>query len=112
MLSFHVAAMMLASGPDFMEQEAFGWLDGAVKIIGDAAFLSSGGRDEGTKFRFEERFLARFGAQEYNQSHGILGELGSRPGCAVLTSGPTCGRSLGSFWLRHGGAIVLQSSCL
>jgi hypothetical protein len=76
MRGFHVLAMMFASGPYFVEQEAAWRLDRAVKIVGDAAFLAAGWGDEGAEFGFKERFLPGFGAEGYDQGYGVFWELG------------------------------------
>ena len=57
-------AMMLAGGPDFVEQEGAGDFEGAVQIVREAAFFSTSGRDEGSDFGFEEKFLAFLGAED------------------------------------------------
>src|SRR5258708_7201990 len=37
--------MMVARGPNFVEQETVGRLDGAVEVVGDAAVFATSGRD-------------------------------------------------------------------
>ena len=64
MRGLHVKAMMLAGGPDFVKQEGAGDFEGAMQVIGEAAFFSAGGRDEGAQFGFEEELLAFFGAED------------------------------------------------
>src|SRR6266404_1151525 len=72
-----VEAMVFAGGPDFVEQEGAGDFEGAVQVVGEAAFL---------------------GAEDDDQGYGVLGELGG-PARTRLAS--RCG--LLSFALRHGG---------
>jgi hypothetical protein len=62
--SFGVKAMMLASGPDFVQQESTGDVERAVQVVGEAAFFAACGADESAEFGFEEDFLARLGAQD------------------------------------------------
>src|SRR6266481_4341174 len=62
MRGFSVKAMMFSSGPDFMKKERSGDFEGAVQIVGEAAFFTTGGGDEGAKFGFEEEFLAFLGS--------------------------------------------------
>src|SRR6266481_1702542 len=97
MRGFSVKAMMFSSGPDFMKKERAGDFEGAVQIVGEAAFFTTGGGDEGAKFGFEEEFLAFFGAEDDGQGYGVLGELG---GCAPSRLAPRCGPFC--FALRHG----------
>jgi hypothetical protein len=47
-----------------VEQEGAGDFEGAVQVVGEAAFFSAGGRDEGAQFGFEEELLALFGAED------------------------------------------------
>ena len=61
--SLGVETVMIAGGPDFVQKESAGRVEGAVQVVGEAAFFSAGGRDEGAQFGFEEAFLARLGAQ-------------------------------------------------
>src|SRR6266404_2511331 len=95
--------MIVASGPNFVEQETVGQLDGAVEVVGDAAVFATSGRDQSTEFGFEEKFLARFGAQDHDQRYGVLGELGA---CVRVRAAFCCG--LHWFASRHDGGIVLQ----
>jgi len=74
-----VKAMVFASGPDFVEQKGAGDFEGAVQVIGEAAFFAAGRGDEGAEFGFEEEFLAFLGAKDNDQGYGGFGELG---GCA------------------------------
>ena len=56
--------MVFTGGPDFVEQEGAGDFDGAMQVVGEAAFFAAGGGDEGAEFGFEEAFLAFLGAQD------------------------------------------------
>lgn len=40
-----VASVMFAAGPDFVQQEGAGHFRGAVKIVGEAALLTTSGPD-------------------------------------------------------------------
>lgn len=91
-----VEAMMFARGPDFEEQKSAGDFDGAVQLVGEAAFFAAGRGDQGAAFGFEQAFLAFFGAEDDDQGYGVLGELG---GCARTRLAPCCG--LSCFALRH-----------
>jgi hypothetical protein len=61
---FGVKAMMFASGPDFVEEEGARDVEGAVQVVGEAAFFAARVADEGAEFGFKEDFLARLGAQD------------------------------------------------
>ncbi len=45
MRSLGMKAMVFAGGPDFVEQEGAGDVEGAVQVVGEAAFLAAGGGD-------------------------------------------------------------------
>jgi hypothetical protein len=92
-----VQAMVFAGGPDFVEQEGAGDFEGAVQVVGEAAFFAAGGGDEGAEFGFEQRLLAFLGAEDDGQGYGVLGEFG---GCASSRLAPRCGPFC--FALRHG----------
>src|SRR5258708_40285414 len=94
MRRLHVKAMMLAGGPDFVEQEGAGDFEGAVQVVGEAAFFSAGGRDEGAQFGFEGAFLAFFGAGGDGQRYGGFGGRG------VSTDG------VPGTWLPVGGRFL------
>jgi len=70
---------MVAGGPDFVQKESAGRVEGAVQVVGHTAFLAAGGADECPELGFEQTFLALFGAEDNDQSYSVLGELG---GCA------------------------------
>jgi hypothetical protein len=61
-----VKAMMFAGGPDFVEEEGTGDFEGAVQVVGEAAFFAAGGGDEGAEFGLEEWLLAFLGAEKDN----------------------------------------------
>jgi hypothetical protein len=89
---------MFAGGPDFVEQEGAGDFEGAMQVVGEAAFLTTGGGDEGAKFGFEKGFLAFFGAEDDDEGYGVFGELGGRAFSRLASPyGFLC------FALRHGG---------
>jgi hypothetical protein len=64
MRSLSVQAMMLAGGPDFVQEKGAGDVDGAVQVVSEAAFFAAGGREEGAEFGFEEEFLAFLGPED------------------------------------------------
>jgi hypothetical protein len=96
MLGLGVQAMVFAGGPDFVEQEGAGDFEGAVQVVGEAAFFAAGGGDERAKFGFEQRLLAFLGAEDDGQGYGVFGELG---GCASSRLAPRCVPFC--FALRH-----------
>jgi hypothetical protein len=57
-----VEAMILARGPDFVEQEGAAWLDRAMQVVSNAALFAASGRDQRAELPFEQGFLARLGA--------------------------------------------------
>ena len=107
MRGLRVKTMMFAGGPDFVEQEGAGDFEGAVQVVGEAAFFAAGGGDEGAEFCFEDEVLAFLGAEDDDQGYGVFGELGA-PAGGSPTSGLTCGGRFLPFALRHCGGIVLQ----
>src|SRR5258708_3715589 len=71
-----VGWMVSAGGPAFVEKEGAGDLEGAVPVVGEAAFLAAGGGDGGAEFCFEEEFLAFFGGEDEARGPGVFGGLG------------------------------------
>src|ERR1700719_509248 len=102
MRGLHVKAMMLAGGPDFVEQEGAGDFEGAVQVVGEAAFFAARGSDQSAELRFKHAFLTFFGPEYNYQGYGVFGELGA-PARWSTTSGFTCGGCFLPFALRHGG---------
>ncbi len=68
-----VEAMVFAGGPDFVEQEGAGDFEGAVQVVGEAAFFAAGGGDEGAEFCFEDEVLAFLGAEDDDQGAMVAG---------------------------------------
>src|ERR1700674_1003072 len=93
-----VKAMVFAGGPDFVEQEGAGDVEGAVQVVGKAAVFAARGGQERAEFSFEEAFLAFLGAENDDEGYGVFGELGARAGPRLASR---CG--LLCFALRHGG---------
>ncbi len=83
---------MFAGGPDFVEEEGAGDFEGAVQIVGEAAFLAAGRGNEGAEFGFEEGFLALFRAEDDHQGYGVFGEFGSCGWTRSAASGLTFSR--------------------
>ena len=50
--SLRVEAMIFARSPDFVEQEGSRRLNGAMEVVGDAAFFATGGTDQRADFGF------------------------------------------------------------
>ncbi len=61
-----------AAGPNFMQQQCSGSINGSVKIVGKAAFFFARRVDQRSKFRFQQRLLAFASTQYDDQRHGIL----------------------------------------
>ena len=66
MRSLHVTIVMLAASPYFMEQIAVRRLYAAMQIVDEATIFAARGRNKGTQFRFEQRFLVRTRATNHN----------------------------------------------
>lgn len=56
-----VGGVVLAAGPDFVEEKRAGLIGAAVKIVLQAAFFSACGADESAEFRFQQEMLAFLG---------------------------------------------------
>jgi len=93
-----VEAMVFAGGPDFVEEEGAGDFEGAVQVVGEAAFFAAGGGDEAAELGFEDEVLAFLGAEDDDEGYGVFGELGC---CAGTRLASRCGFLC--FALRHGG---------
>src|SRR5258708_1420370 len=98
MRSLGVEAMVFAGDPDFVEQEGAGDVEGAVQVVGEAAFLAARRGDERAEFGFEQGLLAFLGAKDDDQGYSVFGEPG---GCARTRLSSRC--VLLCFALRHGG---------
>jgi hypothetical protein len=75
MRSLGVEAMVFAGGPDFVQQEGTGDVEGAMQVVSEAALFAASGADEGAEFGFEERLLSFLGAENDAERYGVLGEL-------------------------------------
>ena len=64
-----------ASGPDFVEEERAGRVNGTVQIVAKAAVFFARGADQGAQLRFQQRFLTFAGTQDNHERDGVLGEL-------------------------------------
>jgi len=73
--SLGVETVMIARGPDFVQKESAGRVEGAVQVVGHAAFLAAGGADECPELGFEQTFLAFLGAEDNDQTYRAFGEL-------------------------------------
>src|SRR5258708_33764720 len=71
-----VEAMVFAGGPDFVEQEGAGGFEGAVQVVGEAAFFAAGGGGEGAGVCFGGGGLAFLGAGGDGQGYGVFLGLG------------------------------------
>ncbi len=98
-------AMMLARGPDFVQQQRPKRFDGAVEVVRDASFFAASRADQGAEFGLKQGLLPRLRAQEHDQRYGVFRELGGS-GWAGFAS--RC--AFLSFGLGHSGRIVLQDA--
>jgi hypothetical protein len=80
MRPFGVKAVMVAGGPDFVEEKGARHVEGAVQIVGEASFFAASGSDQGAELGFEQAFLAFLGPEDDDKGHGVFGELGGRAG--------------------------------
>jgi len=63
-----VGGVVRACGPDFVEEEKAGLIDGVMEIVLEAAFFFASGSDKRADFGFQQKVLALFGAQDHDQS--------------------------------------------
>jgi len=84
--------MMVARGPHFVEQETVGRLDGAVQVVGDAAFFAARRRDQGAEFGFEKGFLAGLGRRITTKvtASWVAWRLRSRALCVLVRTSLLC----------------------
>ena len=70
-----MGGVVRACGPDFVEEEKAGLIDGVMEIVLEAAFFFASGSDKRADFGFQQKVLALFGAQDHDQSDRVFGEF-------------------------------------
>lgn len=65
----------LARGPDFVEEERAGRVNGTVQIVAKAAVFFARGADQSSQLGFQQRFLAFAGTQYNDECDSILREF-------------------------------------